>query len=222
MKLPVLTFFLTFTFTVYGQRITIVRIADQLSKEPLAQASAHRVGDTASALTNSSGYLQIQAAPGDSLVIRAAGYQTGAIVVPEVSRFQACLSPVDSMLAFNGGMQSFYRQVGDAFRYPHSARKRGLQGTTYTSFVVGEAGEVTNIRPLTSRVSLLHKEVVRVLENLEGRWDASYAGQTITLPVVFRVDDGGKDLKIEPQPIPGRLLEVVVVVGYSSTTVRQF
>ena len=38
----------------------------------------------------------------------------------------------------------------------------------------------------------------------------------MTLPVVFRVEGRRKDLKVEPQTIPGLLLGVVVVSAYSN------
>lgn len=220
MKLLLLTCASVLSLSTYGQEGVIVRIVNQLSEEPLAQASAHLLTDTSQATTNALGYLQIDAAPGDSLVLTAPGYLPGVVVVPEVAKFQASLVPADSLLAFEGGIQSFYRQLGETINYPRSARSQRLQGITYTSFTIDEAGNMTDIQPLASRPSSLHKEVVRALGRIKGQWETAYQGQIMTIPVVFRVEDG-KDLKVEVQTIPGRLLEVIVVRAYSITEHRR-
>ena len=197
-----------------------MRVVDQLSEEPLAQASAHLTTDTAGATTNTMGYLQIAATPGDSLVLTAPGYLPGVAVVPQVAKFQASLAPADSLLAFEGGVKSFYQQLSETIEYPRSARAQGLQGTTYTSFTIDESGNTTNIQPLASHPSSLHKEVVSTLKKLKGQWNPAYQGEIMTLPVVFRVEGGEKDLEVEPQTIPGRLLEVIIVSAYSLTEHR--
>ena len=197
-----------------------MRIVDQLSEEPLEQATARLVTDTTGATTNVLGYLQIAATPGDSLVLTAPGYLPGVAVVPQVAKFQASLAPVDSLLAFEGGIKAFYQQLSETIGYPRSARSQGLQGTTYTSFTIDESGNMTNIQPLASRPSALHKEVVTTLGKLKGQWNPAYQGEIMTLPVVFRVEGGGKNLEVEVQTIPGRLLEVVVVSAYSVTSVQ--
>ena len=197
-----------------------MRIVDQLSEEPLAQASAHLTTDTAGATTNTMGYLQIAATPGDSLVLTAPGYLPGVVVIPQVAKFQASLAPTDSLLAFEGGMKSFYQQLSETIRYPRSARSQRLQGTIYTSFTIDEEGNITNIQPLASRTSSLHKEVARTLGRIKGQWDPAYQGQIMTLPVVFEMKGGGDDLRVEVQTIPGRLLEVVRVVAYAVTEYR--
>lgn len=221
MKLLLLACVFALSLTTYGQEGVIVRIVNQLSEEPLAKASAHLFTDTIEATTNALGYLQIDAAPGDSLVLTAPGYLPGVVVVPVVAKFQASLVPADSLLAFEGGIQSFYRQLGETINYPRAARSQHLQGTTYTSFTIDEAGNMTNIQPLASRPSSLHKEVVRALGRIKGQWYSAYQGQIMTIPVVFRIE-GGKGLKAEVQTIPGRLLEVIVVSAYSMTRTQSY
>lgn len=216
MKLLLTAFLFVLSLTAHSQEGVIVRIVDQLSEEPLGQATARRLADTAEVTTNALGYLQIAATPGDSLVLTAPGYLPGVVVVPQVAKFQASLAPTDSLLAFGGGIKAFYQQLSETIRYPRSARSQGLQGTTYTSFTIDESGNMTNIQPLASRPSSLHKEVISTLGGLKGQWNPAYQGEVMTLPVVFRVEGRRKDLKVEPQAIPGRLLGVVVVSGYSN------
>ena len=218
MKLPLTAFLFTLGLAAHGQQEVIVRIVDQLSEEPLPQATARLPADTSKATTNVLGYLQIAATPGDSLVLTAPGYLPGVAVVPQAAKFQASLAPVDSLLAFEGGIKSFYQQLSETIRYPRSARSQGLQGTTYTSFTIDESGNMTNIQPLASRPSALHKEVVSTLGKLKGQWDPAYQGEIMTLPVVFRVEGGNKNLEVKVQTIPGRLLEVAVVSAYSVTS----
>ncbi|MGB3850869.1 MAG: energy transducer TonB [Tunicatimonas sp.] len=217
MKLSLSLLFLTISLVASGQRVTTVRIVDQLSEEPLKQASVRRVTDTTSATANAAGYLQIDASPGDSLLLTAPGYLPGVVVVPPVEKFQAGLAPTDSLLGFEGGMKSLYKQIGNALRYPHSARSQRLQGVTYTMFTIDEAGNMTDFQPLTSRVSSLHKEVIRTLKRVKGRWNPAYQGQNMTLPVIFEMKEGGENLRVEVKTIPGRLLEEVRVVAYSVT-----
>ena len=148
MKLLLTAFLFALSLAAHSQEGVIVRIVDQLSEEPLAQASAHLTTDTAGATTNTMGYLQIAATPGDSLVLTAPGYLPGVVVIPQVAKFQASLAPADSLLAFGGGIKAFYQQLSETIRYPRSARSQGLQGTTYTSFTIDESGNMTNIQPL--------------------------------------------------------------------------
>ena len=220
MKLLFTALLLTLGLAAYGQQGVIVRMVDRLSEEPLGQATARLVTDTTGAITNAAGYLQIDASPGDSLVLTAPGYLPGVVVVPTTAKFQASLAPADSLLAFEGGMKSFYQQMGKTLRYPRSARSQRLQGVTYTLFTIDEAGNMTGFQSLTSRVSSLHKEVVRTLERIKGQWDPAYQGQNMTLPVVFEMKGGGENLKVEVKTIPGRLLEEIRVVAYSATEYR--
>ena len=215
MKILFIALLLTLRWSTYGQEGVVVRLVDQLSEEPLAQATARLLTDSSEVTTNALGYLQISAEPGDSLVLTAPGYLPGMAVVPQEAKFQASLVPVDSLLAFEGGIRSFYQQFSETVNYPRSARSEGLQGTTYTSFTIDEDGNMTNIQPLSSRPSSLHKAVVSTLKKVKGQWTSAYQGQIMTLPVVFRVEGGRRDLKVEVQTIPGRLLEVVVVSAYS-------
>ena len=199
----------------YGQNQVVIRVVDRLSGEPISSAKVTHLGDSTEATTNSRGFAQLFASVNDSIVLSADSYLTGVVTVPEQATFQASLEIAEEALSFEGGIKNFYEQLGKKLRYPRSARAKGSQRVTFTSFAIAPDGKMTDFRSLTSTHSALDREVARVLSDIKGAWSPAYRGQRMTLPVVFKLESEGRKASQEDVAPEGRLLSEVVVVGYT-------
>lgn len=73
--------------------------------------------------------------------------------------------------------------------YPAAARKRGMQGTVFVYFVVGEDGNVRDVRVLRGVHRFLDLEAVRVVQSLPKFFPGFQEGEFVpvqyTIPVKF-------------------------------------
>ncbi|MEM7109458.1 MAG: energy transducer TonB [Bacteroidota bacterium] len=76
---------------------------------------------------------------------------------------------VESMPEPEGGFEAFYKFVNKKLRYPGPARRMGIEGTVYVSFVVNEKGEMTNIKIAKGIGVGCDEEVLRIF-NKPPKW----------------------------------------------------
>jgi len=92
-----------------------------------------------------------------------------------------------------GGMDAFYKFLGDKIKYPNAAKEAGTQGRVVLTFVVEKDGSLTDIKVLREPGNGLGDEAVRVLK-LAPRWKAGIQnGKPVrvqfTIPVNFSLGD---------------------------------
>lgn len=90
---------------------------------------------------------------------------------------------------FIGGETELYKFLGRSTRYPQYALDAGLMGTVYLTFVVGEHGELADVRVLRGVHHSLDNEALRVVGTMP-RWEpARHRGQAVrfqyNLPIRF-------------------------------------
>ena len=100
---------------------------------------------------------------------------------------------VETMPEFMGGSISLNNFLSSNIIYPEKARKAGLSGTVYVSFVVEPDGSVSEVKVVRGVGSDLDAEAVRVVKKTKGRWIPGEMGGVkvrvqMTLPVMFKLN----------------------------------
>lgn len=64
-----------------------------------------------------------------------------------------------------GGMSEWNDYLSKNLKYPSTARRMGIEGTVYVSFVVEKSGEISNVQLLRGIGGGCDEEAIRVIEN---------------------------------------------------------
>ena len=93
---------------------------------------------------------------------------------------------------FNGGQDAFNQFLGGNIKYPRDARKNGIQGRVYISFVVDTNGSLTNFKIFRSPTQEFSDECLRVLK-ISPKWNPCYRyGKAVrvqyTVPINFALN----------------------------------
>lgn len=64
-----------------------------------------------------------------------------------------------------GGMSAWNEYLSKNLKYPSAARRIGIEGTVYVSFVVEKSGEISNVQLLRGIGGGCDEEAIRVIEN---------------------------------------------------------
>lgn len=95
------------------------------------------------------------------------------------------------MPAFPGGEQALMDYLQKNTRFPAEARKAGMQGVVYITFVIDENGKVTEAKCERSPGAILTAEAMRVLEGMPqwspGKQGGKKVSVIMTLPFNFRL-----------------------------------
>lgn len=75
---------------------------------------------------------------------------------------------LDKKPQFPGGIEKFYRYVGNNFRSPMMDETKNIR--IYVSFVVERDGSMSNIKVMNKPGQALEKEAIRVLQSIKAKW----------------------------------------------------
>jgi len=107
---------------------------------------------------------------------------------------------VEEMPEFPGGEKALRDFIGSNVKYPDDAKKEGIQGRVFITFVVKSDGNVENAKVVRGVHPLLDKEALRVISMLPAWKPGKQRGQAVnvayTIPVQFALD-GDKMAKQE-------------------------
>ena len=105
---------------------------------------------------------------------------------------------VEDMPEFPGGENALREYIANHVKYPEIAKKNGIQGKVFISFVVSKDGRVTDAKVARGVDPSLDKEALRVIKNLPDFKPGKQRGKLVnvcyTVPVNF-VLDGSKQKK---------------------------
>jgi protein TonB len=92
---------------------------------------------------------------------------------------------------FNGGMDAFYKYVGNAIEYPSFEQRRNIEGRVILSFVIEKDGSLSQVEVMKGVSEGIDKEAIRVLENAP-KWEAGrQRGQAVRvqmqIPIYFKL-----------------------------------
>lgn len=111
-------------------------------------------------------------------------------VKTEVNRQQdKVYEKVEQMPVFPGGDQALMQYIIKEVKYPEDAKKAGIQGKVYVSFVVSKDGNVRNAKIAKSANPSLDKEALRVISAMPkwtpGKEKGANVSVQYTLPINF-------------------------------------
>lgn len=102
---------------------------------------------------------------------------------------------VDQMPEYPGGEEALKNFIAENISYPEQAKKNGVTGKVYISFIVNKAGEVQDARVVRGVHPELDKESLRVVNKLKkfkpGIKDGEPVNVAYTLPINFAHDGDG-------------------------------
>jgi TonB family protein len=105
-------------------------------------------------------------------------------------------SEMDEMPEYKGGQEALFQFVKDNIVFPEEAKKNGVQGKVFVSFVIDEFGAVTESRITRSVNPVLDKEALRVVKQMSewvpGKKEGKPVKVSMTLPIMFALDDSNK------------------------------
>lgn len=108
---------------------------------------------------------------------------------------------VEKMPEYPGGEEERVNFLVKNVKYPEEARKNGISGTVYVSFIVEKNGKISDVKALKGVDESLDNEAVRVV-NLMPDWKPGMQrGKPVrvqfNMPIQFNLDKGAKKTKEE-------------------------
>ncbi|HWA34178.1 MAG TPA: energy transducer TonB [Cyclobacteriaceae bacterium] len=99
---------------------------------------------------------------------------------------------VDTEPEPDGGMQAFYQAWSKKITYPTEARRKGIQGKTFISFIITETGMVTNYEVLQGLGGGCDEAAIQAMKATNINWspgikDGKKVKVKKVLPFVFKL-----------------------------------
>lgn len=112
---------------------------------------------------------------------------------PEEEVVDEVFTIVEDQPEFPGGMQAFYKYVGDNMDYPSQARRMGIEGRVYVQFVVDKDGTVTEVTAVKGIGAGCDEEAERVLRQAPKFKPGKQRGRAVkvrmVLPIIFKLSN---------------------------------
>jgi len=103
---------------------------------------------------------------------------------------------VEEMPTYPGGEEALRNDIATNVKYPEDAKKAGIQGKVYVTFVVDEKGKVTDAKIARGVSSSLDKESLRVVSELKtwipGKDKGKVVKVSYTLPINYALGEEKK------------------------------
>jgi len=117
---------------------------------------------------------------------------------------------VEKMPLFPGGEKAFQKYLNANIKYPEAARKEGVQGRVYVTFIVEIDGSFTDIRIIRGIGGGCDEEAMRVVSEMPKWTPGTQRGQAVrvqfNLPIRF-VLDGTSNQKVESVEMTYQVVE---------------
>jgi len=89
------------------------------------------------------------------------------------------------------GMSAFYKYVGEKIKYPAQARRMGIEGRVFVSFVIGKDGSISEVKAVKGIGAGCDEEAVRIIQSAPswkpGRHGGRSVKQRMVLPIIFKL-----------------------------------
>jgi len=123
-------------------------------------------------------------------IVLAAGF--GQVKAQENKSKNGVYNEVEEMPEYPGGVNALMSEIAANVKYPEEAKKNGIQGKVYVSFVVDEQGKVTNAKIERGVEASLDKESLRVVNGLKTWKPGKEKGKAVkvayTIPINYALD----------------------------------
>jgi TonB family protein len=103
---------------------------------------------------------------------------------------------VEKMPSYPGGEEARIKFFTENIKYPQEARKKGITGTVYVTYVVEKDGSITNVKIIRGIGGGCDEESVRVVSSMP-KWNpgmekAKPVRTQFNIPIKFSLDNGDK------------------------------
>jgi periplasmic protein TonB len=99
---------------------------------------------------------------------------------------------VEQQPEFEGGYEAMMNFIRKNMRYPASARRMGIDGTVFVSFVVGKDGSINDVKVIRGISADCDKEAVRVVQAMPpwkpGKQNGKPVFVRFNLPIKFKLN----------------------------------
>jgi TonB family protein len=91
-------------------------------------------------------------------------FENGKILTAD--QVQDILSHYETEVAFEGGYKGLQAYLIENLKYPEKARKKGIEGEVYISFVVNKLGGIREVALVMGVDELIDQEAIRLVEQM--------------------------------------------------------
>jgi periplasmic protein TonB len=99
---------------------------------------------------------------------------------------------VEQQPEYAGGLEAMYKFINKSMRYPASARRMGVEGTVFVSFVVDKEGKISQVQTIKGISPDCDKEAIRVIQLMPswkpGKQNGKPVSVRFVLPLKFKLD----------------------------------
>jgi protein TonB len=99
---------------------------------------------------------------------------------------------VEQQAEFEGGLQALGKYLNKNLRYPASARRMGIEGQVFVSFVIDKEGKISDIQVVKGISADCDKEAVRVVSSMPnwkpGKQNGRPVKSRFVLPIRFKLE----------------------------------
>jgi protein TonB len=114
-----------------------------------------------------------------------------AAVVKEEEDEDKVFLVVEQPAEFDGGMAAMYKYIGKNLKYPASARRMGIEGSVFISFIVDKAGVISDVQVVKGISADCDKEAARVVKGMPnwkpGKQNGRAVKSKFVLPIKFKL-----------------------------------
>ena len=98
---------------------------------------------------------------------------------------------VETMPEFLGGQSALNNYLSNNINYPESAKKDGISGRVFVSFIVNKDGSLGDVKIIKSVNNLLDAEAIRVIKNMPNWKSGTQRGKPVrvsySMPINFKL-----------------------------------
>lgn len=113
-------------------------------------------------------------------------------VVAEENDDDKVFMVVEQQAEYEGGLQAMAKFIGKNLRYPASARRMGIEGSVFVSFVIDKQGAISDVTVVKGISADCDKEAVRVVQMMPpwkpGKQNGRAVKSRFVLPIKFKLE----------------------------------
>jgi protein TonB len=109
------------------------------------------------------------------------------VQAPAEEEVDEVFTVVEDQPEFPGGMEAFYKFVGEELKYPSQARRLGIEGRVFVQFVVDKTGEVTNVTLVRGIGAGCDEEAVRVMKLIPNFKPGKQRGKPVKVQMIVPI-----------------------------------
>jgi len=103
----------------------------------------------------------------------------------QITSMDSVYQVVDVMPEYIGGIEAMYEYIGNNIAYPAKAKKEGIDGRVFISFIVEKDGQISDVEILRGIGGGCDEEAVRVIKNMPDWTPGQQRGEPVR--VLFRM-----------------------------------